>query len=482
MMSSEDKLLRALTGWWAPPGKSTPLRVPRGCHGTVVSVDVLTSTDDTDGMSLSEKRALAEHEARLDADFALVSKTVAERLRPMLVGERVVVDGKTRKATRKFLAKTDRPWDLEVSDCGEELAETLDGLRKFMDAEEAKMELAKKDRRAAAEKGVKMADDVLKEVRVKMVCKRNLQVGDKMAGRHGNKGVVSIVVPAEDMPYDKETGEHVDIVLSPMGVPSRMNVGQVLETHMGLALAKLTDRVRRLLAEEDEEKALAELADLLADLHGEAPESDVDVWRMANDMAKGGVKCALPPFDEKGERTVKRLLRLAGMPESGQRILVDGRTGEEFDMPVTVGDMYMMKLHHMVDTKMHARSTGPYSRVTQQPTQGMALKGGQRLGEMEVWALEGYGAAHNLREMLTIKSDFEEGRKRALDAIVETGEPPKAEDVYLDESSMPESTNVLLNELRALGLDLTLEYPEQEGEAAKARRKVDKLFDSWDEE
>jgi DNA-directed RNA polymerase subunit beta len=288
-------------------------------------------------------------------------------------------------------------------------------------------------------------------VKVYMAVKRRVQPGDKMAGRHGNKGVISMIVPTEDMPY-MEDGTPVDIVLNPLGVPSRMNVGQVLETHLGWAAAGLGVRIGQML---DAKAKIEELRKFLDDIYNASgkPEdlnslTDEEVVALANNLRRG-VPMATPVFDGADEAEIKRMLRLAGLPESGQTTLYNGRTGDAFERPVTVGYMYILKLNHLVDDKMHARSTGPYSLVTQQPLGGKAQFGGQRFGEMEVWALEAYGASYTLQEMLTVKSDDVNGRTKMYKNIVDGN--------HYMEAGMPESFNVLVKEIRSLGISLELE-------------------------
>jgi DNA-directed RNA polymerase subunit beta len=288
-------------------------------------------------------------------------------------------------------------------------------------------------------------------VKVYVAVKRRMQPGDKMAGRHGNKGVVSMIVPEEDMPY-REDGTPVDVVLNPLGVPSRMNVGQILEAHLGWAAAGLGLKIGEMI---DAQRKVEELKTLLRKIYNNNSEklrikelSDDDVWQLCQNLRKG-VPMATPVFDGAEEEEIKNMLALAELPETGQTTLIDGRTGEAFDRPVTVGYMYMLKLNHLVDDKMHARSTGPYSLVTQQPLGGKAQFGGQRFGEMEVWALESYGAAYTLQEMLTVKSDDVNGRNKMYKNIVDGD--------FSMEPGMPESFNVLLKEIRSLSLNIELE-------------------------
>lgn len=308
------------------------------------------------------------------------------------------------------------------------------------------------DKKRKLQQGDDLAPGVLKIVKVYLAIKRRIQPGDKMAGRHGNKGVVSVIMPVEDMPHDAN-GTPVDIVLNPLGVPSRMNVGQILETHLGLAAKGLGEKINRML---EERRKVAELRKFLHEIYNEigGREENLDelgdneILALAKNL-RGGVPMATPVFDGAKEREIKAMLKLADLPESGQMRLFDGRTGNQFERPTTVGYMYMLKLNHLVDDKMHARSTGSYSLVTQQPLGGKAQFGGQRFGEMEVWALEAYGAAYTLQEMLTVKSDDVNGRTKMYKNIVDGD--------HRMEAGMPESFNVLIKEIRSLGIDIELE-------------------------
>ncbi|CDI92777.1 DNA-directed RNA polymerase subunit beta [Pseudomonas aeruginosa PA38182] len=308
------------------------------------------------------------------------------------------------------------------------------------------------DKKRKLQQGDDLAPGVLKIVKVYLAIKRRIQPGDKMAGRHGNKGVVSVIMPVEDMPHDAN-GTPVDIVLNPLGVPSRMNVGQILETHLGLAAKGLGEKINRML---EEQRKVAELRKFLHEIYNEigGREENLDelgdneILALAKNL-RGGVPMATPVFDGAKEREIKAMLKLADLPESGQMRLFDGRTGNQFERPTTVGYMYMLKLNHLVDDKMHARSTGSYSLVTQQPLGGKAQFGGQRFGEMEVWALEAYGAAYTLQEMLTVKSDDVNGRTKMYKNIVDGD--------HRMEAGMPESFNVLIKEIRSLGIDIELE-------------------------
>jgi DNA-directed RNA polymerase subunit beta len=313
---------------------------------------------------------------------------------------------------------------------------------------EAKLE----NKRSKITQGDDLSPGVLKMVKVYLAVKRRVQPGDKMAGRHGNKGVISTIVPVEDMPY-LEDGTPVDVVLNPLGVPSRMNVGQVLETHLGWAAKGLGLKIGRML---EQQQAVGEVRKFVSRVYndtggqGEKIDSlnDQEVVALAKNLSRG-VPIATPVFDGAAEAEIKRLLELADLPLSGQTMLFDGRTGERFERPVTVGYMYMLKLNHLVDDKMHARSTGPYSLVTQQPLGGKAQFGGQRFGEMEVWALEAYGAAYTLQEMLTVKSDDVNGRTKMYKNIVDGN--------HQMDAGMPESFNVLVKEIRSLAINVELE-------------------------
>jgi DNA-directed RNA polymerase subunit beta len=308
------------------------------------------------------------------------------------------------------------------------------------------------DKKRKLQQGDDLAPGVLKIVKVYLAIRRRIQPGDKMAGRHGNKGVVSVIMPVEDMPHDVN-GTPVDIVLNPLGVPSRMNVGQILETHLGLAAKGLGEKINRML---EEQRKVAELRKFMQQIYNEIGGrqenldelSDQEILNLAKNL-RGGVPMATPVFDGAKESEIKAMLKLADLPESGQMRLIDGRTGNQFERPTTVGYMYMLKLNHLVDDKMHARSTGSYSLVTQQPLGGKAQFGGQRFGEMEVWALEAYGAAYTLQEMLTVKSDDVNGRTKMYKNIVDGD--------HRMEPGMPESFNVLIKEIRSLGIDIDLE-------------------------
>jgi DNA-directed RNA polymerase subunit beta len=340
----------------------------------------------------------------------------------------------------------------ELRPADELVAEQLEKAQAFLAERQADIEAKFEDKKRKITTGDDLAHGVLKVVKVYLAVKRRIQPGDKMAGRHGNKGVVSIIMPVEDMPHD-EHGEPVDIVLNPLGVPSRMNVGQILETHLGWAAKGLGQRIGEML---DEQRKISEVRKYLDQIYngvgGQQEQisslTDDEVTALAKNL-RAGVPIATPVFDGAHESEIKALLKLAGQNENGQQWLYDGRTGERFDRQVTVGYMYMLKLNHLVDDKMHARSTGSYSLVTQQPLGGKAQFGGQRFGEMECWALQAYGAAYTLQEMLTVKSDDVNGRTRVYKNIVDGD--------HRMEPGMPESFNVLVKEIRSLAINMELD-------------------------
>ena len=456
-LTPEEKLLRAIFGEKASDVKDTSLRVPSGISGTVIDVQVFTR----EGIE-RDKRAqqiiddeLKGYRKDLNDQLRIVENDQFARIEKMLLGK--TVNGgpkriaKGTKITKDYLEGVARHDWFEIRLSGEDAAQQLEAMKeslaKLRQQFDAMFELKKKK----LTQGDELPPGVQKMVKVYVAVKRRLQPGDKMAGRHGNKGVVSKIVPVEDMPYMAD-GTPVDIVLNPLGVPSRMNVGQILEVHLGWAAKGLGRRIDEAL------KAQAKVADvrrLLERIYNSAgrPEAldvldDGETVRLAENL-RGGVPFATPVFDGATEEEIKGMLELAGLPTSGQITLADGRTGEAFDRPVTVGYMHMLKLHHLVDDKMHARSTGPYSLVTQQPLGGKAQFGGQRFGEMEVWALEAYGAAYTLQEMLTVKSDDVNGRTKVYENIVK-GE-------HKIDAGMPESFNVLVKEIRSLAIDIDLE-------------------------
>ncbi|WP_407276119.1 DNA-directed RNA polymerase subunit beta [Halothiobacillus sp. DCM-1] len=462
-LTPEEKLLRAIFGEKASDVKDTSLRVPPGMEGTVVDVRVFTR----DGIE-KDSRARAIEEADLDAvrkdlkdRLRIIEGDIFARVKDLLVGE-TAVGGPGVKAGSKITAaqleKVDAAKWLEIRVEKESVAQALEEYNQQLEQAKADIDKRFEDKKKKIQQGDDLAPGVLKMVKVFVAVKRRIQPGDKLAGRHGNKGVVSMIVPEEDMPYMAD-GTPVDICLNPLGVPSRMNIGQILETHLGFAARGLGHKIEAMLKLE-RAKALIELRAFLDQVYNHREEKRVDLDALTDDelieLAKnlrGGVPMATPVFDGAEEDEIKRMLRLAGLPESGQVQLYDGRTGEAFERTTTVGYMYMLKLNHLVDDKMHARSTGPYSLVTQQPLGGKAQFGGQRFGEMEVWALEAYGAAYTLQEMLTVKSDDVNGRNKMYKNIVDG-------DLKMD-AGMPESFNVLLKEIRSLAINVELEQGEE---------------------
>ena len=456
-LTPEEKLLRAIFGEKASDVKDTSLRVKTGTTGTVIDVQIFTRDGvEKDARAKEiEEMQLAEIRKDLNEEMRIVKGATYERLQRALVGQVVNAAPGLKKGdtlTEEYLQSLEADKWFKILPQDETLAETLELAEKSLDERRKQLDDKFEDKKRKLQQGDDLAPGVLKIVKVYLAIKRKIQPGDKMAGRHGNKGVISAIKPIEDMPYD-ENGVPVDICLNPLGVPSRMNVGQIMEIHLGLAAKGLGEKIDRMLKEQQE---VAKLRKLLAEIYngGEGRKEDFDsmsdgeILELASNL-RGGVPMATPAFDGAKEAEIKRMLRLADMPESGQMTLFDGRTGDAFDRPVTVGYMYMLKLNHLVDDKMHARSTGSYSLVTQQPLGGKAQFGGQRFGEMEVWALEAYGAAYTLQEMLTVKSDDVAGRTKMYKNIVDGD--------HRMEAGMPESFNVLVKEIRSLGIDIELE-------------------------
>ncbi|MDR7100845.1 DNA-directed RNA polymerase subunit beta [Lysobacter niabensis] len=459
-LTPEEKLLRAIFGEKASDVKDSSLRVPPGMDGVVIDVQVFTR----DGIE-KDKRARQIEESEIkrvkkdfDDQFRILEGAIYDRLRSQLIG-RVANGGAGLKKgdtvtslVLDSLSKKD--WfTLRMKD--DEAIEAIERAQKQIEVHEKEFEKRFADKRGKITQGDDLAPGVLKMVKVFLAVKRRIQPGDKMAGRHGNKGVVSTIVPVEDMPY-MANGETVDIVLNPLGVPSRMNIGQVLEVHLGWAAKGLGQKIDRMLQAQAKVADLRKFLDEIYNHDRTTHEERVDLKQFSDEelltLAKNltdGVPMATPVFDGAAEFEIKKMLELAELPLSGQTILHDGRTGEAFERPVTVGYMHMLKLNHLVDDKMHARSTGPYSLVTQQPLGGKAQFGGQRFGEMEVWALEAYGAAYTLQEMLTVKSDDVQGRNQMYKNIVD-GE-------YEMVAGMPESFNVLVKEIRSLAINMELE-------------------------
>jgi DNA-directed RNA polymerase subunit beta len=457
-LTPEEKLLRAIFGEKASDVKDTSLRVPPGMDGTVIDVRVFTRDGvDKDSRALSIERQEIERVRKdLDDTLRILEDDIYQRVEKMLLGKKAAGGPNKLKAdstiTKAYLTEVAREKWFEIRLKNEEAASQLERINERLSQQREEFDRKLEEKKGKITAGDDLAPGVLKMVKVYLAVKRRVQPGDKMAGRHGNKGVISTIVPVEDMPH-LEDGTPVDIVLNPLGVPSRMNVGQVLETHLGWAARGLGLKIGRMLDEQHKVRAIRGFLDEIYNQSGGKPEelgtlSDDEVIELANNL-RGGVPMATPVFDGANENEIKGLLRLAELPESGQTVLIDGRTGEAFDRPVTVGYMYMLKLNHLVDDKMHARSTGPYSLVTQQPLGGKAQFGGQRFGEMEVWALEAYGAAYTLQEMLTVKSDDVQGRTRMYKNIVDGTHQMVA--------GMPESFNVLVKEIRSLSINIELD-------------------------
>ncbi len=456
-LTPEEKLLRAIFGEKASDVKDTSSRVPTSVKGTVIDVQVFTR----DGLE-KDQRAIEIEESQLakvrkdiDDEYRIVEGATFERLQQALVGK-VVAGGpklkKGQKITVDYLENLPREDWFKLRMSNDAVNKQLERADEQLKERRVELDERFEDKRKKLTQGDDLAPGVLKIVKVYLAIKRRIQPGDKMAGRHGNKGVISVIMPVEDMPYD-EKGEPVDIVLNPLGVPSRMNVGQILETHLGAAAKGLGNRIGEML---DAKKKASEVRKLVTDVYNKIGDRTEDIKSLTDDEVmelagnlRAGVPMATPVFDGAAESEIKQMLELAGIDESGQVTLFDGRTGEAFDRQVTVGIMYMLKLNHLVDDKMHARSTGSYSLVTQQPLGGKAQFGGQRFGEMEVWALEAYGAAYTLQEMLTVKSDDVAGRTKMYKNIVDGD--------HRMEPGMPESFNVLVKEIRSLAIDMELD-------------------------
>ncbi|MAM09781.1 MAG: DNA-directed RNA polymerase subunit beta [Rhizobiaceae bacterium] len=458
-MTPEEKLLRAIFGEKAANVRDTSLRVPPGVTGTVVEVRVFSRRGvDKDQRALAIEREEIDRLAKdRDDERAILERNAYRQLRDLLDGQKIVGGPRGIKAgevvTDEVLSSFTRGqwWQIAIAD--EARMADIEAVKKQLDQRVDQLQKRFENKVEKLQRGDELPPGVLKMVKVFIAVKRKLQPGDKMAGRHGNKGVISRIMPIEDMPY-LEDGGNVDIVLNPLGVPSRMNVGQILETHLGWASAGLGRKIGKIVEEMDRGKTMDDLRAYLRQVYEREDDcreidamSDAEVLELARNL-KRGVPMATPVFDGANEGDVVRMLEEAGLDHSGQVQLIDGRTGEPFDRKVTVGYIYMLKLHHLVDDKIHARSIGPYSLVTQQPLGGKAHFGGQRFGEMEVWALQAYGAAYTLQEMLTVKSDDVSGRTKIYEAIV------KGDDTF--EAGIPESFNVLVKEIQALGLDVEL--------------------------
>ncbi|MGX4676611.1 DNA-directed RNA polymerase subunit beta [SAR92 clade bacterium H246] len=457
-LTPEEKLLRAIFGEKASDVKDTSLRVGSSIKGTVINVQVFTRDGlDKDQRSLDiEKAELDQYRKDLNDEFRIVENATLGRLFTGLVGGKVVkAEGlkKGAELTADAVAEYSADDWFAIRMDKAELNEQIAAAQAQLADRRLDLDARFEEKRGKLQSGDDLAPGVLKTVKVYLAVKRRIQPGDKMAGRHGNKGVISVIKPVEDMPYD-ENGDTVDIVLNPLGVPSRMNVGQVLETHMGMAAKGLGVKIDAMIKAQSKaaeiRKFLQEIYDVGDTVYGTDLKelSDGEVLELASNLRKG-VPIATPVFDGAHEVELKKMLTLAGLSDTGQTVLYDGRSGDKFDRPVTVGYMYMLKLNHLVDDKMHARSTGSYSLVTQQPLGGKAQFGGQRFGEMEVWALEAYGAAYTLQEMLTVKSDDVAGRTKMYKNIVDGD--------HRMEPGMPESFNVLVKEVRSLGINMELE-------------------------
>ncbi len=458
-LTPEEKLLRAIFGEKASDVKDTSLRVPSSVKGTVIDVQVFTRDGlekdqralEIEGMQLTKVRKDIEDEYRI------VETATFQRLHKALLGQKVAGGPKLKKGdalTEDYLTNLKHEDWFKLRLIDDKLSEQLERAGAQLAERRATLDELFQDKKRKLTQGDNLAPGVLKIVKVYLAIKRRIQPGDKMAGRHGNKGVISVIMPVEDMPYD-ETGNPVDIVLNPLGVPSRMNVGQILETHLGAAATGLGQKINAMLQEQAKITDIRKFLDKIYNGTGKARRkenlnslSDAEIIELAHNL-KAGVPMATNVFDGASELEIKEMLKLAGMSEDGQVTLYDGRTGQAFDRKVTVGVMYMLKLNHLVDDKMHARSTGSYSLVTQQPLGGKAQFGGQRFGEMEVWALEAYGAAYTLQEMLTVKSDDVNGRTKMYKNIVDGDDRMEA--------FMPESFNVLLKEIRSLAIDMDLD-------------------------
>jgi DNA-directed RNA polymerase subunit beta len=469
-MTPEEKLLRAIFGEKASDVRDTSLRVPPGVQGTVVEVRVFNRHGvEKDERALAIEREEIERLAKdRDDEQAILDRNVYGRLAEMLEGRQGIAGPKgfkkDSKITRAVLEEYPRAqWWLFASPNDKIMAE-VEAIRKQYDESKKRLEQRFLDKVEKLQRGDELPPGVMKMVKVFVAVKRKIQPGDKMAGRHGNKGVVSKIVPSEDMPFLAD-GTPVDIVLNPLGVPSRMNVGQILETHLGWACAGLGLKIGQAVDVYGPKHDTKPLKEILKKVYGDDETikslGEKDLVELGSNL-RHGVAIATPVFDGAKEGDIEHMLDLAGLDHSGQVTLFDGRTGEPFDRKVTVGYIYMMKLHHLVDDKIHARSIGPYSLVTQQPLGGKAQFGGQRFGEMEVWALEAYGAAYTLQEMLTVKSDDVAGRTKVYEAIV------RGDDTF--EAGIPESFNVLVKEMRSLGLNVDLHNSKQQrgGEIAEA--------------
>ena len=473
-LTPEEKLLRAIFGEKASDVKDTSLRVPSGMVGTVIDVQVFTREGierDKRAQSIIDDE-LKRYRTNLNDQLRIVERDAFERLARQLIGNVAQGGpdglGKGKKVTKEYLdgLNVHKWFDIRMAD--EELQKQIEDVRISLEAKRKEFDEAWNEKRKKLTQGDELPTGVQKMVKVYLAVKRRLQPGDKMAGRHGNKGVVSRITRVEDMPFMAD-GRPVDIVLNPLGVPSRMNIGQVLEVHLGWAAFGLGWRIAEMLKHE-RSKQVAEIREFLNTIYNKSSGKKEDFDSLTDDEIidlakhlKKGVPFATPVFDGASESDIREMLNLAFPEETAKKLhltpsktqaqLFDGRTGDAFDRPVTVGVMHYLKLHHLVDDKMHARSTGPYSLVTQQPLGGKAQFGGQRFGEMEVWALEAYGASYVLQEMLTVKSDDVTGRTKLYENIVKGD--------HVIDAGMPESFNVLVKEIRSLGIDIDLDRDKE---------------------
>jgi DNA-directed RNA polymerase subunit beta len=459
-VSSEEKLLRSIFGEKATDVRDTSLKMPSGTGGTVVEVRVFNRHGiEKDERALSiEKSEIEAVMSDKQAEESILELNIKIRAQQILSKTNLSEDYKSFTKGSKLSdddiksLSLNEIFKLKIDD--NQSSEDLSSLKEQFNEARKDIQTRFEDKVDKIERGDELLPGVMKMVKVFVAMKRKLQPGDKMAGRHGNKGVISRIVPVEDMPY-MANGKPVDICLNPLGVPSRMNVGQILETHLGWACSELGEKVNKLYSEYKlKQKTVEQTKDALGKIYNNQ-EIEKEIKKLKEDETKdllvnltSGVPIATPVFDGASVEDVTSMLKFADLPESGQTTLYDGRTGEKFDREITVGIIYMLKLYHMVDDKIHARSTGPYSLVTQQPLGGKAQFGGQRFGEMEVWALEAYGAAYTLQEILTVKSDDVAGRTKVYETIV------KGDDDF--ESGIPESFNVLVKEIRSLALNLEL--------------------------
>jgi len=466
-LTPEEKLLRAIFGEKASDVKDTSLRVPSGMTGTVIDVQVFTREGierDARAQAIIDEE-LKRYRLDLNDQLRIVEGDAFSRLEKLLLNK--VANGgpkklaKGTKIAKDYLADLEKYHWFDIRPADEDVAAQLEAIKEAIEAKRTQFDQDFEEKRKKLTQGDELAPGVIKMVKVYLAVKRRLQPGDKMAGRHGNKGVVSKITPVEDMPYMAD-GSPVDIVLNPLGVPSRMNVGQILEVHLGWAALGIGKRIQEMLKAQAKAEQLRKFLKQLYNETGRVEDldsfTDEQIFELANNL-RDGAPFATPVFDGATEGEIAKMLEMAypeevaknlSMTPSRQQItLFDGRTGEAFERSVTVGVMHVLKLHHLVDDKMHARSTGPYSLVTQQPLGGKAQFGGQRFGEMEVWALEAYGASYVLQEMLTVKSDDVNGRTKVYENIVK-GE-------HSIDAGMPESFNVLVKEIRSLGIDIDME-------------------------